>query len=198
MPFLLRRTKAEVLSDLPEKIIQDRYCDLSNVQLKLYEQFSGSQVREDITSMVKVNEADHGEEIASSKASSHVFQVNFETCTSDFCITYYLDMFFISFSVLSFQALQFLLKLCSHPLLVVGEKTPDSLIKLLPDHFPAGADIASELHKLHHSPKLVALQQILEECGIGLEASSSEGSLNVGQHRVLIFAQHKVIIVYRF
>lgn len=93
-----------------------------------------------------------------------------------------------------FQALQFLLKLCSHPLLVVGEKTPDSLIKLLPDHFPAGADIASELHKLHHSPKLVALQQILEECGIGLEASSSEGSLNVGQHRVLIFAQHKVIM----
>ncbi|KAL8119433.1 hypothetical protein AgCh_016813 [Apium graveolens] len=50
----------------------------------------------------------------------------------------------------------------SHPLVVVGEKTSDSLIKLLPDHFPTGADIASELHKLHHSPKLVALQQILE------------------------------------
>ncbi|KAL8094289.1 hypothetical protein AgCh_035985 [Apium graveolens] len=47
------------------------------------------------------------------------------------------------------------------------------------DHFPTGADIASELHKLHHSKKLVALQQILEECGIGLEASNSEGSLNV-------------------
>ncbi|KAL2547968.1 TATA-binding protein-associated factor BTAF1 [Forsythia ovata] len=29
MPFLLRRTKDEVLSDLPEKIIQDRYCDLA-------------------------------------------------------------------------------------------------------------------------------------------------------------------------
>lgn len=97
MPFLLRRTKAEVLSDLPEKIIQDRYCDLSNVQLKLYEQFSGSQVREDITSMVKVNEVDHGEEISASKASSHVFQVNFRTCTSEFSIPFYLDMLFISF-----------------------------------------------------------------------------------------------------
>lgn len=86
MPFLLRRTKAEVLSDLPEKIIQDRYCDLSNVQLKLYEQFSGSQVKEDITSMVKVNEVEHREETASSKASSHVFQVNFGSCTLDFCI----------------------------------------------------------------------------------------------------------------
>ncbi|KAL8089650.1 hypothetical protein AgCh_039221 [Apium graveolens] len=55
----------------------------------------------------------------------------------------------------------------------------DSLIKLLSDHIPTGADIASELHKLHHSPKLVALQQILEECGIGLEASNYEGSLNI-------------------
>lgn len=90
------------------------------------------------------------------------------------------------------QALQFLLKLCSHPLLVIGEKTPDSLLRLLPDTFPAGSDIVSELHKLHHSPKLVALQQILEECGIGIEASNSEGSISVGQHRVLIFAQHKV------
>ncbi|KAL5072140.1 hypothetical protein RYX36_023027 [Vicia faba] len=47
MPFLLRRTKDEVLSDLPEKIIQDRYCDLSTVQLKLYEQFSGSRAKKE-------------------------------------------------------------------------------------------------------------------------------------------------------
>lgn len=75
MPFLLRRTKDEVLSDLPEKIIQDRYCDLSPVQLKLYEQFSGSHVRQEISSMVKLNEVDTGEQVASSRASSHVFQV---------------------------------------------------------------------------------------------------------------------------
>ncbi|GJU13443.1 TATA-binding protein-associated factor BTAF1 [Tanacetum coccineum] len=51
-----------------------------------------------------------------------------------------------------------------------------------------------ELHKLHHSPKLVALQEILEECGIGVEASTSEGSVSAGQHRVLIFAQHKALL----
>nr|GEV56895.1 hypothetical protein [Tanacetum cinerariifolium] len=44
------------------------------------------------------------------------------------------------------------------------------------------------------SPKLVALQEILEECGIGVEASTSEGSVSVGQHRVLIFAQHKALL----
>lgn len=77
MPFLLRRTKDEVLSDLPEKIIQDRYCDLSPVQLKLYEKFSGSHVKEELSSMVKIDESAHkgDENSATPKASTHVFQV---------------------------------------------------------------------------------------------------------------------------
>ncbi|XP_050138819.1 TATA-binding protein-associated factor BTAF1-like isoform X2 [Malus sylvestris] len=166
MPFLLRRTKDEVLSDLPEKIIQDRFCDLSPVQLKLYEQFSGSHVRQEISSIVKQNEsADTGGRSESPRASSHVF-----------------------------QALQYLLKLCSHPLLVLGEKVPDSIACLLSELLPGGSDTVSELHKPYHSPKLVALQEILEECGIGVDASSSEGAISVGQHRVLIFAQHKAFL----
>lgn len=76
MPFLLRRTKDEVLSDLPEKIIQDRYCVLSPVQLKLYEQFSGSHVRQEISSIVKHNESDASQKNDLPKASSHVFQVS--------------------------------------------------------------------------------------------------------------------------
>ena len=77
MPFLLRRTKDEVLSDLPEKIIQDRYCDLSPVQLKLYEQFSGSPVKQEISSIVKLDDSAvvGGGKITSPKASTHVFQV---------------------------------------------------------------------------------------------------------------------------
>lgn len=91
-----------------------------------------------------------------------------------------------------FQALQYLLKLCSHPLLVIGDIVPESLTFLLSELLPTTSDIISELHKLHYSPKLVALQEILEECGIGVDASSSEGAIGVGQHRILIFAQHKV------
>ncbi|KAK2433246.1 TATA-binding protein-associated factor BTAF1 [Trifolium repens] len=166
MPFLLRRTKDEVLSDLPEKIIQDRYCDLSSVQLKLYEQFSGSRAKQEMSSIVTTNESAAAEGSSSStKASSHVF-----------------------------QALQYLLKLCSHPLLVLGGKVPDSLSTTLSELFPAGSDIISELHKLHHSPKLVALHEILEECGIGVDASGSEAGVGIGQHRVLIFAQHKAFL----
>lgn len=36
LPFVLRRLKEDVLDDLPPKIIQDYYCDLSPLQVCLY------------------------------------------------------------------------------------------------------------------------------------------------------------------
>lgn len=35
LPFVLRRLKEDVLDDLPPKIIQDYYCDLSSLQVCL-------------------------------------------------------------------------------------------------------------------------------------------------------------------
>ena len=43
LPFLLRRLKEDVLNDLPPKIMQDYYCDLSDLQKYLYDDFSKSQ-----------------------------------------------------------------------------------------------------------------------------------------------------------
>lgn len=34
LPFLLRRMKDDVLQDLPPKIIQDYYCNLSSLQVR--------------------------------------------------------------------------------------------------------------------------------------------------------------------
>jgi len=39
LPFLLRRLKEEVLNDLPPKILQNYYCDLSDLQRKLFDDF---------------------------------------------------------------------------------------------------------------------------------------------------------------
>jgi len=39
LPFLLRRLKEEVLNDLPPKILQNYYCDLSDLQRKLFADF---------------------------------------------------------------------------------------------------------------------------------------------------------------
>ncbi|TPX34202.1 hypothetical protein SmJEL517_g03103 [Synchytrium microbalum] len=50
LPFLLRRMKEDVLHDLPPKIIQDYYCELSPIQKMLYEEFSGTQARVDAES----------------------------------------------------------------------------------------------------------------------------------------------------
>ncbi|CAG9863360.1 unnamed protein product [Phyllotreta striolata] len=46
LPFLLRRMKEDVLEDLPPKITQDYYCELSPLQERLYEDFSKSQAHQ--------------------------------------------------------------------------------------------------------------------------------------------------------
>ena len=38
LPFIMRRMKNDVLKDLPPKIIQDHYCELSPIQQHLYEE----------------------------------------------------------------------------------------------------------------------------------------------------------------
>ncbi|CAE6409738.1 unnamed protein product [Rhizoctonia solani] len=55
LPFLLRRLKEQVLHDLPPKIIQDHYCELSEMQKHLYDAFSQSQAGDMTQGMVKAN-----------------------------------------------------------------------------------------------------------------------------------------------
>ncbi|KAH7135633.1 hypothetical protein B0J11DRAFT_518810 [Dendryphion nanum] len=64
LPFLLRRLKEEVLDDLPPKIIQNYYCDLSDLQRKLFEDFTKKESKE-IQS--KAGSADR-------EAKQHIFQ----------------------------------------------------------------------------------------------------------------------------
>ena len=56
MPFLLRRTKAEVIKDLPEKVETDEWCDLSPEQLQLY-QSVWEQGAETVERMAKANDS---------------------------------------------------------------------------------------------------------------------------------------------
>ncbi|CCX05040.1 Similar to Probable helicase mot1; acc. no. O43065 [Pyronema omphalodes CBS 100304] len=64
LPFLLRRLKEEVLDDLPPKIIQNYYCDLSDLQKRLYDDFAKKQS--------KVVAQDLGDSDKSKK--QHIFQ----------------------------------------------------------------------------------------------------------------------------
>ncbi|OBA24561.1 hypothetical protein METBIDRAFT_135132 [Metschnikowia bicuspidata var. bicuspidata NRRL YB-4993] len=71
LPFMLRRLKEDVLSDLPPKIIQDYYCELSDLQKILYKDFVSKQktvIEEEIT---KENPMDTVED----NSKTHIFQI---------------------------------------------------------------------------------------------------------------------------
>mmetsp|Transcript_11790 Transcript_11790/g.47593 ORF Transcript_11790/g.47593 Transcript_11790/m.47593 type:complete len:566 (-) Transcript_11790:190-1887(-) len=156
LPFLLRRVKEDVLQDLPPKIIQDRYCELSELQARLYEDFGQNSARKILTE-VEEGDSEMEVEVAGKKQKKKG-------------------------AVHTFQALQYLRKLCNHPLLVLDKAHP-AYAEVMRDE--------KDLHSLAHSPKLMALQQLLLECGIGQSGGgkAAEDLGSVGQHRVLIFAQ---------
>ncbi len=56
-PFILRRMKEAVLADLPPKIIQNRYCDLSPLQARLYARFARSAVAQQMEEAYKSGSA---------------------------------------------------------------------------------------------------------------------------------------------
>ncbi|KAF4622680.1 hypothetical protein G7Y89_g14347 [Cudoniella acicularis] len=64
LPFLLRRLKEEVLDDLPPKILQNYYCDLSDLQKKLFEDFTKKEGK---TLAEKASSGDK-------EAKQHIFQ----------------------------------------------------------------------------------------------------------------------------
>ncbi|XP_071538423.1 TATA-binding protein-associated factor 172 isoform X2 [Panulirus ornatus] len=72
LPFLLRRVKEDVLNDLPPKITQDYYCELSPLQEELYEDFARTQANQNINDSLRNPE--QGKDEPASKANSHIFQ----------------------------------------------------------------------------------------------------------------------------
>lgn len=69
-PFMLRRLKSDVLDDLPPKILQDYYCDLSSIQCMLYEDFA-NKTKEQVKHIDGDSQTSNG-----NAATGHVFKVN--------------------------------------------------------------------------------------------------------------------------
>lgn len=67
LPFLLRRLKEDVLQDLPPKITQDYYCELSPIQEQLYEDFARTKAHQSLR--------DTFTSVEDSTKHSHIFQV---------------------------------------------------------------------------------------------------------------------------
>ena len=154
LPFLLRRLKEEVLDDLPPKILQNYYCDLSDLQKTLFQDFTKKEGK---TLADKATSGDR-------EAKQHIF-----------------------------QALQYMRKLCNSPALVVkeGHKQYNEIQRAL-------AQKKTTLTDPIHAPKLMALRDLLVDCGIGVDAAGGSEitteSNFVSQHRVLIFCQMKEML----
>lgn len=177
MPFVLRRTKDEVLKDLPPKTVQDVICDPGELQRALYEDFAKSQAMTAVTGAVTGGAlggaAGNGSEAA---APPHVF-----------------------------QALHYLRRLCSHPLLVLDPEVPahtKALINVLGPKIGSDWPAAQEHLRAHleHSPKLAALRELLIDCGIGTDASGDKSikdealAASDAGHRALVFAQTRALL----
>lgn len=144
LPFILRRMKEDVLDDLPPKIIQDYYCEMSELQVSLYKEYDK-----------KSAQSKNSEEEEPGKRT-HIF-----------------------------QNLQYLRKVCNHPLLVI---TPEK-----PEYNELKQEIESKgssLHDIRHAPKLLALRDLLTQCGIAFKSED----VAVAPHRALIFVQLKSMI----
>uniref|UniRef100_F6SWL4 TATA-binding protein-associated factor 172 n=1 Tax=Ciona intestinalis TaxID=7719 RepID=F6SWL4_CIOIN len=159
LPFMLRRMKEDVLKDLPPKIIQDYYCELSPLQFQLYEDFAKSRAKKDAESSIKIIDEEK-DQTNLMKGTSHVF-----------------------------QALQYLQKVCNHPLFVLTPSHPqyNAIMTQLKKS-------KTSLHDVKHASKLTALQQLLLDCGIGKTGDSLSEESVANQHRALVFCQHRNLL----
>ncbi|XP_068152549.1 TATA-binding protein-associated factor 172 [Drosophila tropicalis] len=94
LPFLLRRVKEDVLKDLPPKITQDLLCELSPLQLRLYEDFSKKHLKDCL------------DKLGDSPGAGTGTTTNTENLNGRTHI---------------FQALRYLQNVCNHPKLVLRQ-----------------------------------------------------------------------------
>lgn len=173
LPFILRRLKEDVLDDLPPKIVQDYYCELSRLQHKLYEDFTHSTLCKDVTrrSIQDLNESsDHQTSKANSR--SHVF-----------------------------QALQYLKNVCNHPKLVLTEKHPQyKEIRKCLENEKNNLDDINHSSKLKALKQLlldcgIGMSNSMGGIGAGDEQQQCLAIESVvNQHRALVFCQIRSMV----
>jgi TATA-binding protein-associated factor len=192
LPFILRRVKEDVAADLPPKLIQDVYCNMTPLQARLYAELERSGVLALPATVVE------GGEAAAPAAAAAATAAATATTTA---------------AKGSLQAIQYMRRLCTHPALVLPPARARELVE-------GGAAALSE--SLAASPKLVSLRDLLLQCGIGLadarreveggdeergaamdddedeeeEEAAALGAREKGAaaHRALVFAQSKATL----
>jgi TATA-binding protein-associated factor len=173
LPFILRRLKDDVLDDLPPKIMQDYYCELSPLQSKLYEDFTQGKLCNEVTKksidQLSSNSADVD---LKNLSRSHVF-----------------------------QALQYLKSVCNHPKLVLTPKHSQyNQIKKYLESEKNTLDDINHSSKLRALKQLlidcgIGCSEEAQQTSLPQQnATALELESVVNQHRALIFCQLRSMI----
>lgn len=166
LPFILRRMKEDVLKDLPPKIIQDYNCELSPLQVRLYEDFAKSKTKQGLE--ISLCEETNG---ASTSVDTETVATNKHHI---------------------FQALQYLKRVCNHPKLVLTPQHPEyTKITASLKERNSGLDEIGHSAKLCALRQLlldcgIGLQS--DNCVLNSNESI------ISQHRALIFCQMKAML----
>lgn len=185
LPFMLRRTKQEVLEDLPPKIIQDILCPMTPLQQALYTAYAQQ-------TGVGAGESLGFEEAPSSKALSALMYLK-KLANHPFLVLGQGDEGGRTKADSMDNG-----KGETGTIVVPGHLPQQTNARALWDQYHPGLDA----HDVQVAPKLQALLQLLLECGIGGDARALDdderkreggdvGTTTVlrGSHRVLIFSQ---------
>jgi SNF2 family DNA or RNA helicase len=192
LPFILRRMKENVMKELPPKVIQDRICALSDIQRFIYDSFVQTAPLEWLAETRAPTLAAAAAEVEAAPRDTDEDAGQVPALTPKR----------LSGSSHVFYALMFLRRLCTHPRLILSELAPELRRQVEEQLNRAQLDWNS----LDIAPKMLALGELLYECGIASDDTSSAGASIIDatvqtldttsqraekKHRALIFAQLK-------
>ena len=180
LPFIMRRMKYDVLTELPPKIIQDFYVDLSNVQSKLYKKFEESTHFKTIKTMKNAqtflaniestmnanakSDAESDTVVMGDTSRKSKEKTKEETKNTN-------DKKDSNNSF--FGAVTYLRKLCVHPKLVLIKQHP--MYSEIMKNFKDDAS-GLTLNSIEIAPKFEALREILNECEIGMNGDNDKNN----------------------
>jgi SNF2 family DNA or RNA helicase len=193
LPFILRRCKEEVLSELPPKIVQDYECEMTKQQRRLYLKVASAPcVQQYMQRFVEYRQrqeqqqsenqkagevgADPGKKMQTHKAEGAGDLVEGEPLPP--AIDEGGTGAGTSLQVL--QALRYLQQVCNHPSLVNGSSNlddgEDDEVDSDSDGDGAGRNGVAGGDVIAASGKLAALRRLLRQCGLGLDEAEQLSS----------------------
>lgn len=172
LPFVLRRTKGEVLRELPQKTIVDMPLPLVPAQRAMYDAFVAASGTQWAQAAIRALETEESEQVLGEASGADAGSGGTTVALPAKSAA---KVEAVSIPVSTFTAITTLRQICSHPALVTDGS-------LLARHVASGSKGTKEgQYPMQQSCKLLALHSLLQQLGI-VPAAEPEPDLADGRH----------------